>query len=92
MCVHKHVHQQILSRQDLSRHGTLLSCEENSEGLVLWLMCPDEPVDRVLSGQDRGLGYRAGLGPCCGTGATLGPAGSAAGRPCWALDSPAPQV
>ena len=63
VCVHKHVHQQILSRQDLSSHGTLLSCEENSEGLVLWLTCPDEPVDRVLSGQDRGLGDRAGPGP-----------------------------
>lgn len=63
VCVHKHVYQQKLSRQDLSSHGTSLSCEENSEGLVLWLVCPDEPVDRALAGQDRGLGYRAGPGP-----------------------------
>lgn len=56
VCVHKHVHRQILSRQDVSSHGTFISCEENSESLVLWYMCPDEPVDRAL-------GYRAGPGP-----------------------------
>lgn len=63
VCIHKHVHRQILSRQDLSSHGTFISCEENSEGLVLWFVCPNEPVDRAIG--------RA-LGPCSGTGATLG--------------------
>lgn len=93
VCVHKHVYQQKLSRQDLVVMGHPFSCEENSEGLVLWLRCVLVSLWTGSAWPGQGPGLQGGpWAPALALGPHSGPADSAAVRPCWALDSPAQQV